>query len=464
MKSYLKYLFFFSSIILLTSCNEDDTDPTINPYGPTNEWIYGTMNSYYLWNVELPITVDLELEPTDFFNSLKYEGDRYSIIHPDYDELYGRLTGTRLEAGYEFQWLVSSETGRNTFMITYVKKDSPAEMAGLQRGDRITHVNATEIASDNVRTLFGQLGEDHTISVERYVDGQYSFWQDVPLQTIVYEENPNFLDSIYQVDGKKIGYFVYTYFPQDSVDSPYAIELQNIFADFKNEGITDLVVDFRYNGGGYVSAAKNLASYIGTGITDNDVFYESVYNDYYTAYLESLDNHDFYFTQKFRDKEANIGEQISGKVYFIVGSGTASASELVINGLDPYMEVTLIGDRTEGKNVGSTLLRDARNNNNTYALLPIIVRHYNADGYSDFEDGFLPEAQNQVFEFQQPIIPLGDLSEPLLAHTIGLITGQPSAKRIPASSRKTQLRSSSKKMQPFGHTMLENPLPFDLEY
>src|SRR5690606_33769583 len=160
----------------------------------------------------------------------------------------------------------------------------------------------------------------------------------------------------------------------------YDDEMDAVFASFKSRGITDLIIDFRYNSGGSEISANNLASLIGTGVGSAQVFFTREYNDQVEeAIINDPDAGEDYLTRKFRDKAENIGSQLQdGKVYVLTNSRTASASELVINGLLPYMDVVLIGTTTYGKNVGSISIFEENDPKNTWGMQPIVMKAYNS--------------------------------------------------------------------------------------
>jgi C-terminal processing protease CtpA/Prc len=202
-----------------------------------------------------------------------------------------------------------------------------------------------------------------------------------------------------------------------------------IFAKFKAESINHLIVDFRYNGGGFVSSAVNLASLIAPGVTQNDIFSKTKYN----SFLSGFD--DFQNVQTpFRTKAQNLGNILSGnRVYILTSSRTASASELIINGLRPYMDVFLIGDVTTGKNVGSIPFEDEENPQNTYGILPIVTQSANSQDESDYTNGFTPNISAR--EVEERLRPFGDINEQLLRTAISEITGQSPSGRIQKLSR-----------------------------
>ena len=204
-------------------------------------------------------------------------------------------------------------------------------------------------------------------------------------------------------------------------------QLNAVFGQFISEGVTDLVLDLRYNSGGSVRTANYLSSMI-TGQNTGQVFYSEQWNaDRQEEYAQN---------GLFLDSFVNGGESINSlmlnEVYVLTSSRTASASELVINGLSPYINVVQIGDNTSGKFQASFLLYDApapnfsraeANINHTYAMLPLVFKTANADGFTDFINGLVPDIEQK--ENYANLGVLGDADEPLLATAIAQITGLP---------------------------------------
>ncbi len=411
--------------IFFASCTDDDNH---NPY-LVNNWIYSTMKDVYYWTDEIPSDVDRSEPPELFFESLLSDEDRFSVIVPDYDELINSLSGVSSEAGYEFV-LVRLGQGDVIGIVAYVKPLSPAASKNLKRGDIIERINGKTITEDNFRSVIGELSSRHVLTYSRHIEGTNDFepLPDITMEVVQYQENPNYLHKVFDINGNKIGYFVYNFFADgvnidpEQRDTRYINEMEDIFAYFKSEGINELILDLRYNGGGSISAATHLASLIGSNISKDKLFYENRWNARYQSYIQSLPDGDEILRGRFIDKEANIGNNLS-RVFVLTSSRTASASELIINGLMPFMNVVIVGDVTYGKNVGSIPIEDERNNSNNYGLLPITFKIFNSNGKSDYGDGFEPNVE--VSEFGWPMYELGDVDEKLLAAAIATIEGTP---------------------------------------
>ncbi|WP_057939883.1 S41 family peptidase [Algoriphagus resistens] len=420
---------------LLWSCNQDDDkDPKVDPVltleEEINNWIYDVMDEVYYWRLNLGTPIAATSDPSDYFESLLYTPtDRFSVIYPDYQELINSLSGISLDPGYEFQLYRITDSDNVYAEVLYVKQNSPAAATDLKRGDAIVAINGTQININNYRDLLGQTETTHTISPRRYDEEaeEYVTMQDISLTPVQLSEDPNFLDTVYTINNQKIGYVVYNFFaPGTAADeTKYDREMDAAFEKMKAENINHLVLDLRYNGGGYVSSALNLASLIGPGVTDSDIFSKTKYNTLLMAEVPSLSN----VQTAFLNKAQNLGSTLTGnRLYVLTSSGTASASELIINGLRPYMDVFLIGDVTYGKNVGSVAIEDEENPENNYGLLPIVTQSFNSLDQSDYSTGFTPNiAVKENTEFLRQ---LGDVNEIMLRTAIEEITGIPSSGRV----------------------------------
>ena len=239
--------------------------------------------------------------------------------------------------------------------------------------------------------------------------------------------NPIQLASIISVENqktmfsKKIGYLMYNQFVADKSE-----EINNVFKEYKDQAIDDLILDLRYNGGGSIRNCVELASMI-TGQFKNQIFAKEKWNKKTETYL--IEN---FGKETILNRFVSVlqsGEQINSlnlnRVLIITSSETASASELIINGLRPYIEVIHIGSRTTGKNVASITVYDyigegeTKNPNHTYAMQPIVLKIANAEGYADYTDGLIPDYY--IEENLQNFGSLGSKDEPLLSLTLNII-------------------------------------------
>ncbi|MCU0384261.1 MAG: S41 family peptidase, partial [Cyclobacteriaceae bacterium] len=425
MRKRLLLLSFWVLLFAAASCDEDEP---ITGDVAINNWIYENMDYFYYWTNEIPQNPNKSLPPDQFFESLLSDKDRFSWIEENYEELLKSLQGINKEAGFEFVLYLESENSSNVIMqITYIKPNSPASSTALKRGDVITAINEQTLTQTNYRTLLGQMGSNYSvtyraINLDTETFGPATSLNLVPVE---YSENPNYLASVIEVNNKKVGYYLYNFFATgaQSNSSEYNNEMDAIFAEFKAQGITDLVLDLRFNSGGAETATRNLASLIAPGVTTNSIFAKRQYNAQINE--EITNDPDFgpeFFLTRFLSKSQNVGNQLDNFI-ILTGPRTASASELLINGLRPYMNVFLIGDVTFGKNVGSISLYEEDNPANTWGMQPIVVKSFNANDESDYSNGFIPDItleDNSLY-----LYPLGNVNERLLSRALEVIAGQP---------------------------------------
>lgn len=221
--------------------------------------------------------------------------------------------------------------------VRQVEKASPAGLAGIRRGWRITAINGnSNITTTAANTIVQALYQSSSASVTfQKPDGSN---QTITLNAAIYNEDPIILDSIYNVGGKKLGYFAFNSFLGDT--SAVYNAFNSIFTRFASQGVSELVVDLRYNGGGYVTMAQRLSNWLAPFSANGQVMMKQTFNDKYSQYNE---------TERF----SKLGSLNLPRIFFIVGQGTASASELLINNLKPYTNVVLVGpSKTYGKPVG----------------------------------------------------------------------------------------------------------------
>lgn len=436
----MKKLFIplFLILILFQACDRDEPNPTTD--ATVNEWIYDNMQYWYYWTNDMPSSPNTSQAPDTFFESLlNRPDDRFSWIQENYTELLNSLRGINKEAGFEFALYLESDDSNNVIMqVLYVKPNSPASAAGIERGGVVNQVNGTQLTKDNYQSLIGAMSENHSLSY-RPLDleaQELGEARTVNITTVEYAENPNYLNKVLDYGDHKIGYYVYNLFSNgpDGSSNSYTAQMDNIFASFKAQGITDLVIDLRFNSGGAESAAQNLASLIAPDVTSTTVFVKHEYNTRVTDDIKSNPNlGEGFLSVPFLVKSQNVSGMLNNnRVYILTGSRTASASELIINGLKPFMDVYLIGGVTVGKNVGSISIYDENDPNNTWGMQPIVTKLLNSNGNSDYTNGFTPQELDE--DKSLFLRPLGDPGESLLSKAITQITGN----TVPARAAETK--------------------------
>ena len=391
----INLLIFFSILTFSISCKDKQIDPVDNvnsPAYPTvNTWIYEMMNDAYFWYSQMPAetTLDTKADPDEYFEKLIYQRsnvDRFSMLTNDADALQDSFDGISKIFGISYTLSYTDEAKSNLgLFLNLVVKGSPAETAGLKRGDIIMKVNGTQLTKDNYSTLLGE-SESVTFTLGSLAGTTItSTTTNISITKAVVNEDPVAFSTVIDksASGKKIGYLLYTQFvPGTETDAnKYDNELRQVFADFKNAGINELVLDLRFNSGGYISSAKTLASLIGKNISASKVFYKEQWNDKYMAYWQKTKGTNS-LNYNFLSEANNVGSSLN-RIFVLTSQSTASASELVINGLKPYMEVITIGDHTAGKNLFGSLISDDQNRWK-WGIYMMLGQTANVNGESDY--------------------------------------------------------------------------------
>jgi carboxyl-terminal processing protease len=439
--------FLLLVVFALVACGEK-VDDEKSRNASVNKWIYESMEGLYYWNDQLPSFQKSYDAPYSYFNSLLSEEDRFSAFYQDYEELMKRLSGVRsAEPGFDYKlFLEEINSNKVIVVVTYTKPGTHARQMGIKRGDVINKINDTPITVENYQFLLSSFSNESAsvkLGLAEFVNDVYIDKSELIVQkSFNYSEHPVLLDSVYIIGDKKIGYLIYNFFTNDAGDGSlrFDLDLNETMAKFQSQSINELVVDLRYNSGGSMSSAIRLGSMLVPDRTEKMIFSYTEYNKYITDYFNSAEYKkkypqnpfEEYFTSAIENKAIsvplnNISSNLQG-IYFLTGKSTASASEMVINGLKPYINCVLIGEQTVGKNVGSVVVDDKENSDNKNAIMPIVLKYFNKDRKSDFSYGFVPDVivRDDFSNF------LGDTSEALLATAIEQITGTARASKVRA--------------------------------
>lgn len=422
-------------ICVFAACKEDDvispatltvpeTVTETNTTSSINNWAYETMKDAYYWSSEIAsiANLDVSLEPFNFFEELIYERetiDRFSSLTDDYQALQNDFNGISKIFGirYTIAYLDNSSTNLGLF-LSQITPGSAAEAAGIQRGDVIISIDDQAITASNFSSLFSS-SDTHSFGFGKLENDVWVTESSVTVTSMVTEENPVAYSAIIDlpVSGKKLGYLLYTQFIPGSSDE-YDNQLRSIFSEFKSNQVSELVLDLRFNGGGYISSAEVLSSLIGKDTKTSDIFYIEKWNESYESYLRSAYG-PTYFNHSFLNESNNIGNQLS-RVFVLTSNSTASASELVINGLKPYMEVITVGENTYGKNLFGTLVEDDVNKSNygIYVMLGETTNAFGESGYGTI-DGITPDYY--IEDNQIPYLPIGDFNETLFSQVLDIL-------------------------------------------
>jgi C-terminal processing protease CtpA/Prc len=397
----------------------DNTTLTKNTNADVNNWIHETMSAYYLWPDKMPAIAktNTSSNPMDYFYSILYDyktTDRFSWIDSSSSNLINQLNGINTVLGIRVSAFYTDNTQVNiALVIAYVLKGSPAEKNGLKRGDIILSVDDQTITSSNYNSVLQN--QTLRLGLGTYNNKVFSSTgKTLTVTKVELQTNPILQDTVINWSGKKVGYFAYLQFLTSFDDS-----LRAVFGRFKAKGVNELVIDLRYNGGGYVTNSDLLTNLMVNDLASkvDKVMNKRQYNDAYTKEVIKQYGASALVTN-FKMESNNIGSL--NRVFVLTSTGTASASELIINNLKPFMNVILIGEHTYGKNVGSFTITDNAKRWN-YGLQPITFKILNSLDQSEYGtvNGFLPD-----YALLDDVLPyklLGDPNETYLNKALNII-------------------------------------------
>lgn len=416
-----------------------------------NLFAYNIMQVYYLWKDEMQTELNnwrYDIDPVEKVKDCRYwqngqEMDRWTQLTDDYAGFVGYVNGTGKSFGLDFKAYHADQDESKVYaVVTFTYDASPARDAGLKRGDVIVRLDGQEITVDNyVELLTDKLLNPTSVEVE-LLDGK-----KVNLTAVSMYENPVQTARVLTYGGKKIGYLHFSSFTQDCCK-----DLENAFRDFKAEGIEELVLDLRYNGGGYTTTCNALAAMIAPPETvqNKEVFNKEIYNAVLAEEMRGQTQVHFSDTltvvnsqdqkQLIRSLEANPG---ISRLWVLQTEGTASASEALICGLKPYMDVTLIGGTSYGKFCGGFIIGaktwfeavgenndtggldcdDAAQKTANWGIYVMVSRYADCNGITlSMPSGIKADAA--VKDNPLDGHPLGDPAEPMLAAALALSAGE----------------------------------------
>ena len=442
---------------LAASCNKDTdpTDPATDASATDNEWIHAEMKQSYLWLDEIGSYDSYRTSATasDFFASLISSNEKktkngttycYSYIEKKHASTTKVTDYAEDTYGIEYV-LYKLSTGSYFARVLYVWPDSPAARAGIERGMWIKTIDGQSITTSNYALLDSGSGMKLGIWT-----GDMERADNLITQTIAVGANASMYETPFLKDtiftgaaGQKIGYLCYSRFatgPTGFDDKAWNEQMGTLFAKYRAAGVSEFVLDLRYDPGGYIDCAILLSSYlipqsaIGTTFCTLSYNAKSIYRDKSYSYYAS----------------ALTGNLNLSRVYILAGERTASASEAVINGLKPVMTVAQIGATTEGKNLGSV---SNESDYHDWGLHPIVASIVNAKGEGDYANGIAPTAGQEYDELQDytQFLPLGSPEDPMtsraLAHmgALPMSTKGASAPSIAAQGLQPELSSIGRK-------------------
>ncbi len=374
----------FIFLALFISCKKDNVTPenTVPPtttptYKETDRnALYSLMKDWYFWYKDLPaITLTDYKDPYELMDALRYKPkDRWSFV-ADYDAFVASMQGSFVGHGIRI-----GLDAQGNARIGMIYKNSPlytngAGGSGVRRGWIIKKLNGTDLAPVLISgdaTAYNNLIGASTAGVTNTFIFQTPRGNDTTATTIKsgFQVNSVTLYDTLTINSIKTGHLVF-----DEFIEPSSGELATAFAFFKAQNVKDLILDLRYNTGGILNVATELASYISGPSTFSTTFIKSSYND-----KKTINDTTYNFTSVASPLNLN-------RLVVITTRETASASEEVINGLIPHLTITTIGDTTNGKPTGMNVWQTT---DKKYIFAPVTFELVNSLGNGNFYAGFVP--------------------------------------------------------------------------
>ena len=460
-----KYIFILLSLLTLASCSKDkqdneswkNLDESSRQRYFVNQFAYNMISVYYLWKDEIADGLKLWKttdDPIAKVRELRYKDatgkdiDKWTVVTDDFESFQGQVTGNTKSMGFDFNlYYADASKEYVAIIINFTYPDSPAYEAGIKRGDVIVALNDEVLTPANYKTLINSTILGGGSAKLTFADGS-----EKSLTAVQMYLNPVTCYKVIEKGGRKIGYLHFASFTLDA-----APDLVNVFRDFTNSGITELVLDLRYNGGGYMTTSEVLSSLIAPPdyVEAGAIFQRDIYNSILTeAWGESITR----FTTDF-SIEGTLGDYTVStkginpcisKLHVIMTGSSASASESTVCGLMPYMDISLVGQKSYGKYCGgyivdgkywydlykSEMSEESYNAGIKYTdnwgVYVMVSRYADKDGNTPcMPDGFQPdiEVEDNPLDGHQ----LGDEDETMLAAAL--------AGKAPAAKREAGTRS-----------------------
>jgi carboxyl-terminal processing protease len=364
--------------VVLTSCKKEVAPATDPAAESARDALYSLMNEWYFWYKNIPtVTLKDYKDPYELMNALRYKTlDRWSFVS-DFDAFVASMQGTFVGHGIRFGY----DAKNNNVRIVMIYKNSPLYTngsggPGVRRGWIVKKLNGQDLApifAAGNMTAYNNLIGTSTAGISNTFVFQTPRGNDTTAVTSKqsFQVNSVLLYDTIRLKTGLAAHLVFNEFIEPSSD-----ELKIAFSFFKAQNVKDLILDMRYNTGGILDVATQLASYIAGAAKFSTPFVSSSFNDKKATGNNATTN----FTSVLYPLNLN-------RLVVITTRETASASEEVINGLKPHLTVTTIGDTTNGKPTGMNVWQT---NDKKYIFAPVTFELVNSSGQGNFYQGFAP--------------------------------------------------------------------------
>jgi C-terminal processing protease CtpA/Prc len=423
------YILLSAALAPGPACKKEVPWQPTDSLGKLNKWVYDSMQLYYYWSAEMPAHPDYSLPTQEFFKTLLSPKDRFSWIS-NRNTVGAPKTSAELY-GFHYALAVHPfDAQKLVGVITCVVPGSNASSRGFKRGMLFTAVNDKIITPLDRSTVITALqAESVILQLATFNNDQTALVDSarVGIQSSIVSQRSIYATQVFEQNGKKTGYLAYFL----CAEKDDALLLQSM-QKLKNEGISECIIDLRYNPGGSVASATKLAAMLAPSFDPNSIFITYRGN-----------KHGGTVKQSFRET-ISFSSSVSGKnmsdlqarnpglsrVFILTSPATASAAELLTHNLAPYITVIRIGETTLGKDEASFPIEDKRSPRQIEWLInPIVYKIADASGKGDYAKGLVPD--HPVIETSRlPLAPIGQPGDLPVDKALTLIYGSTAVKVV----------------------------------
>ena len=397
-------------------------EPT-DELGINNKWVYDSLKRYYYWSDQVTGKPDYTLPTQEFFKRLLAPEDRFSWISNRSD--IGPSGSTPDIFGFYYSLIAHPfEAQRLAGIVTLVIPGGKGEAVGLKRGMFFTKVNNTAVTAANMNTIIEVLRAKEPVILQLAALNSNGTALVDSVQVVI---NNGSIPSVsiygtrfFEKNGTRTGYLAYF----ECVEGQ-DYQVLDAIQQFKNTGITELILDLRFNPGGSVASSAKLAAMLVPSFNPDQVYVTFKGNRFGGTVKQT-------FRQTIAFSASSPGKNMNDlqarnlgltRIFILTSGATVSAAEILCNNLKPYMQVIRIGTKTKGKDEASFRIEDKSNPRQVqWVLMPTIYKIFDANNKGDYSAGLLPD--HEVNEFSSlPLQEMGFPGDPSVDKALELIYG-----------------------------------------
>ena len=418
----MKHLILFLAIITATACGKKDIvspPPVTDPVARINQWILDSMKRYYYWGDGIAAKPVIE-DPNSFFKSILSVNDRFSWISNGRDLL--PPSNSYFTYGFHYALVEAAGYPGLIGVVTAVNKGGAADLAGFARGSYFIAVGGVKMTTGNMAAVNLSLSMSSSVHITpaTYDGTNWTPGAELILFPGYRAENPAQTVRTFEAGGVRTGYLYYS-----SFDEHYDAELLAAINKLRGAGISELILDLRYNAGGSVATSGKLAALVAGKLTGNEIYAIYAGNRAEGKKGRSLQ-------EVLNTSGAAAGKQYENlrpmqlslnRIFVLTTGGTVSAAELIVNNLKPFLPLIQIGEPTRGKNEAGFLITDQRIPPQVaWSLEPTVYKLFNKNNEGNYENGLIP--QYPVAELAAlPLTAMGSSADPLVKKALEIIYG-----------------------------------------